>query len=404
MGPRARSRPAARAPGVALAAALALATFTPVTAVAKEVRDAADATGIYEVTRSWSLAVRDLDDDGLMDFLMGRHDLAARIYHNDGGTFSEYAAGTLVADNDRHGCSWADVDQDGLDDIYCSRGAKHGTISKANELWMHRSDGSFVDRASEYGVADPYGRGRQVTFLDVNHDSYPDLFVGNRYPRQDDQTSPNRLFINQGGGSFDEVDYGIRAEVGAYCGEAADVDGDGWEDLLVCGQEELKLYHNAEGGRFIEVDDALRVAPFALAADLVDVDGDEDLDLVTLRRRHLIVQLRRSDRFGRRIPVRDFLVGEWVVGGDVDGDGSAVVQACSRGVNRPDALLLNDGSGRVYSEVAIPQAETGCGDVAAMIDFDADGLEDVLVTNGEGIKDGVGKEGPVQLLTLGSAA
>lgn len=388
-----------------LALSFVLEPRGPGSAAAQSVWDAASEARIYEITRSWSLAVGDFDRDGLEDVLMGRHDLAARIYHNDGGTFSEYAAGTLAADNDRHGCAWGDVDRDGLDDIYCSRGAEHGTISKANELWMHQPGGSFVDRASEYGVTDPYGRGRQVTFLDVNHDAYPDLFVGNRYPRQDERTSPNRLFINRNGESFEEVDYGVRGEVGAYCVQAADVDGDGWDDVLVCGQDELKLYRNEDGASFAEVDDSLRLAAFAVSADLVDLDEDEDLDLVSLRRRHLRVQLWRSDHFGRRIPVRDLTIGEWVVGGDVNGDGSAdlyVVQACSRGVNRPDALLLNDGSGKAFSEIEVPQAETGCGDVAAMIDYDQDGWDDVLVVNGEGIKGELLVEGPVQLLTLGS--
>ena len=34
-------------------------------------------------------------------------------------------------------------------------------------------------------VVDMYGRGREATFIDSNHDAYPDLFVGNDFPRSD---------------------------------------------------------------------------------------------------------------------------------------------------------------------------------------------------------------------------
>lgn len=81
---------------------------------------------------------------------------------------------------DRHGCAWADVNQDGLLDFYCSVGANHGKLTdKANELWMQQPGGGFLNKAAAYGVTDPLGPGRQVTFLDVNHDPFCDLYVTN---------------------------------------------------------------------------------------------------------------------------------------------------------------------------------------------------------------------------------
>ena len=147
--------------------------------------------------RTYGAYPMDVDVDGTSDVLLVPHVAqAARLMHNDGGSFSLMAT---FPKQDRHGCAAADVDLNGLPDIYCSLGADSGTGTKANELWMQTDPGTFVDQAIAMGVADPYGRGREVAFVDANHDAYPDLYVTNEYPRADSIPSPNRLYINEGG-------------------------------------------------------------------------------------------------------------------------------------------------------------------------------------------------------------
>ena len=55
------------------------------------------------------------------------------------------------------------VNQDGPAGPVRSIGTEHRTALKGNELLIQKSDHSFVDRATEFGVTDPYRRGRQVT-------------------------------------------------------------------------------------------------------------------------------------------------------------------------------------------------------------------------------------------------
>ena len=181
-----RSRKIGRGPTLA-AALLGLLAATPA-AAAPVAREVADRAGIAETTRTWSANVHDFNGDGWDDVLIVRHNEApARLYRNDGGTFAEVNWGLFhqpgIPENpdeaDRHDCAWADVDLDGRSDVYCTLGAEHGTVTKTNELWMQHADGTFVDRAAEYGVTDPLGRGRHATFIDVNRDPYPDLYVGN---------------------------------------------------------------------------------------------------------------------------------------------------------------------------------------------------------------------------------
>jgi hypothetical protein len=375
-------------------------------ALARDARDAAERAGIAEPTRSWSLAVDDFDHDGRGDFLLSRHGgEPAQIWDNDGGSFTKFARGELPAGADRHGCDWADVNLDGLHDVFCAVGAEKGTATrKSDQLYIQGPSGQFTDKTRDYGVVNPWGRGRHVTFLDVNHDPYPDLFVGNGYPRADDHTSPNRVFINDGGTHFTQMSTRVRAEIGARCVQAIDVDDDGWEDLLVCGQEKLKIYRNRRGEDFSSIGTRLGAIAWATNARLADLNGDARLDLVAVTPDALWMQLREESGFEPAVRMADLVSGAWVAVGDADGDGHLdvyVVQACRRGVNEPDGLFLNDGTGFLAS-TPIPQTDRGCGDVAATIDYDTDGMDDFIVANGKGRAHRLPAIGPTQLITLGA--
>jgi hypothetical protein len=94
--------------------------------------------------------------------------------------------------------------------------------------------------------------------------------------------------------------------------------------------------------------------------------------------------------------------------GDVDGNGTPdiyAVDGCVHRVNRPDLLLLNQGNGRTWTQLALPALPpgelAGCGDTAAMVDFDHDGAQDIVVLNGGGNDQPLDLNGPDQLLTLG---
>src|SRR6476646_2300001 len=97
--------------------------------------DAAAAAGISQITQSIGATVGDINGDGLPDMVLNRTCVAsARVYINTGaGGFREIDANSFPVD-DRHGCAMADVNEDGLQDIYCTVGASHGTAVKSNEL------------------------------------------------------------------------------------------------------------------------------------------------------------------------------------------------------------------------------------------------------------------------------
>jgi len=92
-------------------------------------------------------------------------------------------------------------------------------------------------------------RGRHPDWIDLNNDRYPDLFIGNDEPRADDHTSPNRTYVNVGGTHFRQVNLGITKQDGSSCVQTVDVNHDGRDDLLLCGDKRTILYVR-QGDRF----------------------------------------------------------------------------------------------------------------------------------------------------------
>jgi hypothetical protein len=353
------------------------------------VEDRAQVAGIYEVVLTWSASAPDVDRDGDADLMIVPHSAGpARLYRNQGGRFTRMDGG-VFAKKDRHDCQWADVDRDGRVDAYCTIGAHKGTGTKSNELWLQRTAGHFTQSAAEWGVADRWGRGRNVAFIDVNHDPYPDLYVGNDFPRQDGIPSPNRLFINTGGTRFRSAsEYGLDHELGAFSVQAVDYDNDGWEDLLVAGKTQVRLYRNQSGQSFADVSRSVGINHGGLSARLVDVDGDGPLDFVLIKPDKLLVKYGGpTGALTARTTSVPLTHGARVATGDVNADGYTDLYIVQSG-SSPDRLLL----GPSLVDLPIPQATSGGGQAVTAFDHDGNGRTDFVVLNG-----GAGP-GPVQLL------
>jgi hypothetical protein len=387
---------------VSLAAALlpVPATAGPRTVVVAV--DEAPAAGIAESTQTWSATVNDFNGDGWPDFFLSRHgEATGQLFENDRqGHFAEAGAGTFRL-RDRHGCTSADVDGNSRPDVFCSIGASRGTAVKSNELWVQQADGNFLDRAFPFDVQDSFGRGRESIFFDATGDGWPDLFVGNYDFRTDGLPTPNRLFVNQGGQSFaDAPQEGLDRPVGAHCAQGGDVNGDGREDLLVCGTR-LFLYRNDGPSGFTDVAAQMGVGTDRPGqAVMADLNGDGLLDLAEVSATRLTVRLQQGGAFQTAFTYA-LVTGAAVGAGDVNGDGRAdlyVVQGARGGQNDPDVMLQNDGTGTAFSELPIPETTVGKGDRVYPIDFDRNGLMDFLVLNG------ADTDGPLQLISFFAAA
>ena len=386
-------------PSASDTSATTITSGTPVMAVNK----AADA-GIAEDTTTYGAVIFDFNNDGSSDIFLGRHFLQARLYKNLGdGHFTEIDQGTF-GEIDRHGCDAADVNGDGLKDIFCSRGAAHQTLPKGNELYIQRPDHTFAEQAAQRGVLDPYGRGRLGAFIDANGDSLPDLFVGNDVNRGDAMPSPNRFFINGGGGTYRYApEYGLEREMRVHEDNSdvkvGDLDNDGWRDLLLAVPSGLRAYHNDQGKGFTDVAASVGLGQSPKDVTLANVNGDSWPDVIGVSGGGLRVMLNTGGTFSSAFTT-SLQYGTDVAAGDVNGDNRDdiyVMRGADRfGINAPDQVYLNNGDGRGFTRMSsIPSTRGGQADSVEPIDYDQNGLTDFLALNG-----GEGGSGQVQLIAF----
>ena len=191
------------------------------------------------------------------------------------------------------GLAVADVDRDGLEDIYVSQSG-----GLPNRLLRHRQDGTVEDISAAAGV-DWLDTTHGSLFADLDNDSDPDLLVG--------VASGILIMENDGAGNFSVAATKLLPAGLAYSIAAADIDQDGDLDFFVCGytarlgvsRHHLFVhpvpYHDANNGgrnamfrndgrwRFTDVTQACGMdqhnTRFSYAATWEDYDLDGDMDL-----------------------------------------------------------------------------------------------------------------------------
>ena len=248
-----------------------------------------------------------------------------RLYRNDGrGRFVDVTqpAGIARADGNGLGVTAGDYNGDGWLDLYVANDAT------ANQLWINRHDGTFVDEGLLSGAAlnvagNPEGS-MGIASGDFDADGDEDLFVTNII------AETFAFYVNDGKAAFDDrrVGAGLARPTAAFTGFGTDwfdYDNDGWLDLFIAngavnviesqrGQPapyrmRNQLFRNTGRGRFDETS-AAAGPPFARAeigrgAAFGDVDNDGDVDvLVTNNNGPARLLLNRSNTGNHWVQVR----------------------------------------------------------------------------------------------------
>ena len=232
--------------------------------------------------------------------------------------------------------AWVDLDNDGHLDLVSQRHEHNPNV------YLNIGDGTFVDVYPSSGLypescCDPDARGSDhhgFAWGDYDNDGNMDVFVaeGSGYPAG----NRSRLWRGLGDGGFQDVTVESSIDVTGRGALWADVDTDGWLDLLVKREKGVVLFQNLKDGTFINITDAsglsTRQAKFSDGGSFADYDNDGDMDLI------------------------------------VGGGG-------------PEQLYENDGTG-AFNPVTFPGASSGRG--VAWADYDNDGDFDVFITRGTG--------------------
>jgi enediyne biosynthesis protein E4 len=239
--------------------------------------DVTEKAGVAGGTFGMGVAVGDYDNDGLPDMFVTAYGRCI-LYHNNGdGTFSDVTekAG-VAAPGWTTSAVWFDYDDDGRLDLFvCSfvefglnkavfcgdnkLGRRYYCIPKvfkptASLLFHNNGDGTFTRVSDGTAIGRALGKALGVVTTDVNNDGRLDLFVAN-------DTVQNFLFMNRGQGKWEEI--GLASGVGFSAGgqtrsgmgvDAADLDGDGWQDLFVANvdNEMFSLYRNSGDESFVD--------------------------------------------------------------------------------------------------------------------------------------------------------
>ena len=339
------------------------------------------------------VGVADFNGDGLPEVVLTSNQEGPRFYLNQGHfRFRDVTSETGITTEKGSwttGVAIADVNGDGLLDIYICRAGPGTPEQRANQLWINQGlDKSgvpkFKEMAKQYGV-DDQGYSTQAVFLDYDHDGDLDLFVINNSPRPVSSfamRNQRNVSVKYGGAKLYRNDGGhftdVTEQAGIHSPEAAfglgvgvaDVNGDGWPDIYVANDffERDYLYINNQNGTFT---DALETAMpvlsyFSMGMDIADVDNDGWPDIYT-------TDMLPEDEL--RLKLTSAF------------DSWEVYQTKVRGGFHHqlmrNMLQHNNGNG-TFSDIGqlAGVARTDWSWSALIADFDLDGRKDIFVTNG----------------------
>jgi hypothetical protein len=339
--------------------------------------DVTEKAGVAGGGYGQGVAVGDYDGDGFPDIYVTQYGRSI-LYHNNGdGTFTDVTEKSCTAAPGwASSAVWFDYDNDGRLDLFvcqfvdfnksknlpCTAYNKPGycvpRLYKPMPSWLfhNNGDGTFTDVSKFSGIGKHLGKAWGVVATDLNNDGKMDLFVAN-------DTEPNFLFMNRGGGRFEEI--GALAGVGfSETGrprsgmgvDSADFNQDGWMDLFVANidHEKFSLYQNNHDETF---DDQAGVTAIGAATRLMsgwglkffDYDNDGNLDL--------------------------FLA---------NGNPDDLIETMQKDVTYREPLLLFHSDGKLLSNVSAKSGPIFAKELSArglaIGDFDNDGAVDVLVS------------------------
>lgn len=334
------------------------------------------------------VAIGDVNNDGLVDIYLTANQKPNRLFLNKGDWTFEDVTEQAGVGGERAwstGVSMADINGDGLLDIYvCNSGDVKGD-NKENELFINQGNLRFEERAAEYNLNDK-GFSTHASFFDYDKDGDLDVYIlnnsfqaigsfnlrKNERPKRD-ALGGDKLLRNDGDQFVD-----VSEEAGIYGSvigfglgvTIGDVNNDNWEDIFVSNDffERDYLYINQQDGTFKEdlTNQIKSISGASMGADMADINNDGLQDI-------FVTEMLPSDyqRLKSVTTFEDWDKYQYNVSNDYH-------HQFTRNV-----LHLNRGDS-AFSEIGrlagVEASDWSWG--ALFFDMDNDGYEDLFIANG----------------------
>jgi hypothetical protein len=262
------------------------------------------------------VAIGDINNDGLEDIYFTGNMVDNKLYLNKGNwQFEDITtkAGVACSGVWSTGATFADINGDGLLDLYVCKAGKPEGSNRHNELFINNGpstglpDGqggsgqiTFTESSKKYGL-DVEGLSVHAAFFDYDKDGDLDVYILNNSLRSiggfdlikgqrnipDESGNGNKFFRNDG-----ETFVEITEKAGIYSSKIGfglgitlgDFNNDNWTDIFISNDffERDYLYINDTLGGFTEqLEDYFEsISMGSMGADLADLDNDLLTDLI----------------------------------------------------------------------------------------------------------------------------
>ncbi len=333
------------------------------------------------------VAIGDINNDSLPDLYFTANQLKNRLYLNKGNLVFEditEKAGVGGTEAWSNGVTMADVNGDGLLDIYVCNAGDVSPEDRENELFINNGDLTFTEKAREYNLNNN-GLSVHAVFFDYDADGDLDCYITNNFftdptkielyakVREITQEGGDKLMRNDGG-----VFHDVTAEAGIFSSKIgfgngiaiADLNCDNLPDIYLANDfwERDYLYINKGKGKYSEelISRISQCSLSSMGGDVGDMNNDGYPEIFT------------TDM----LPADNYRLQTTIAFDPYHLDDLKYRENFHYQVTQ-NCLHLNDGTAR-FREIAMMSgvAATDWSWGALIFDFENDGNKDIFISNG----------------------